>query len=214
MNVKATNSRRLSPKNREKKILEGAIKFFAEKGFSGQTRELSLQLGITQPLLYRYFPTKRSLIERVFEELYVNKLDPIWSTKLADRSRPLHERLCDFYCNYSDATYQNEWIRIYMFSALMEEPINKHYIGLVEEKILTPICIELRDYCGLPDIDTNPIDQIELDHIWVMHGGLFYHAIRKHIYRTRVSPNFEEVVSRAVTTMLEGSKAAHNLSSN
>jgi len=59
----------------------------------------------------------------------------------------------------------------------------------------------------LPDIDINPIDQIELDHVWVMHGGLFYHAIRKHVYRSRVSSNFNEIVSRAVSTMLEGNKA-------
>ena len=207
MNAKESGTRRLSPEDREKQILEGAIKFFAEKGFSGQTRELALQLGITQPLLYRYFPTKRSLIERVFDEVYINKLDPVWSEALTDRSQPLHKRLCDFYCNYSEATYRNEWIRIYMYSALMEEPLNKNYIGLVEEKILAPICIELRHYCGLPDIDISPIDQIELDHVWVMHGGLFYHAIRKHVYRSRVSSNFNEIVSRAVSTMLEGNKA-------
>jgi hypothetical protein len=57
-------------------------------------------------------------------------------------------------------------------------------------------------------VDISPISQIELDHIWVMHGGLFYHAIRKHIYRSRVSDDFEGIVSRAVSTMLEGSKAA------
>ena len=210
MNAKTNTNRRLSPEDREQQILEGAVKFFAEKGFSGQTRELALQLGITQPLLYRYFPTKRSLIERVFEEAYINKLDPEWSVALTDRSQSLHKRLCTFYCNYSEATYRNEWIRIYMFSALMEEPLNKHYIKLVEEQILTPICIELRDYCGLPKVDISPISQIELDHIWVMHGGLFYHAIRKHIYRSRVSNDFEEIVSRAVSTMLEGSKAAQS----
>ena len=84
MNAKVSSTRRLSPEDREKQILEGAIKFFAEKGFSGQTRELALQLGITQPLLYRYFPSKRSLIERVFNEVYINKLDPVWSEALTD----------------------------------------------------------------------------------------------------------------------------------
>jgi len=82
LNAKTNTNRRLSPEDREQQILEGAVKFFAEKGFSGQTRELALQLGITQPLLYRYFPTKRSLIERVFEEAYINKLDPEWSVAL------------------------------------------------------------------------------------------------------------------------------------
>ena len=48
-------SKRLPPALREKQILEGAISFFSEVGFTGQTRELSRRLGITQPLLYRYY---------------------------------------------------------------------------------------------------------------------------------------------------------------
>ena len=47
---------RLSPAERERLIVAGAVRYFAEVGFGGQTRELSRRLGITQPLLYRYFP--------------------------------------------------------------------------------------------------------------------------------------------------------------
>jgi len=56
-----SRSRRLLPGEREKLIVGEAIRFFSEVGFSGQTRELSRRLGITQPLLYRYFPSKRAL---------------------------------------------------------------------------------------------------------------------------------------------------------
>ena len=206
LNKTTTPGRRLSPEDREQQILNGAIKFFAERGFGGQTRELALQLGITQPLLYRYFPTKRSLIERVFEEVYINKLDPGWSEALVDRTHSLHQRLCDFYCRYSEATYQNEWIRIYMFSALMDEPLNKHYVNLIEKKLLTTICGELRHHWGLPSLQETPLDQLEMEQVWIMHGGLFYHAIRKHIYRSTVSRDFEQIVSRAVDTILEGGK--------
>ena len=50
--------RRLSPTVREQQIVDEAIQFFAEVGFGGRTRELAKRIGITQPLLYRYFPTK------------------------------------------------------------------------------------------------------------------------------------------------------------
>ena len=43
---------------RERQIVEGAVAYFAEVGLDGQTRELARRLGITQPLLFRYFPTK------------------------------------------------------------------------------------------------------------------------------------------------------------
>ena len=49
----------------EKMIVEEAIRFFAEAGFAGQTRELARRLDVTQPLLFQYFPTKDDLIERV-----------------------------------------------------------------------------------------------------------------------------------------------------
>jgi len=104
-------------------------------------------------------------------------------------------------------TYRYEWIRIYMFSALMGEKLNRRYAKLVEKTILTPMCNELRHYCDQPGIEEQPITQLELDHIWVMHGGLFYYAIRKHIYHGRVSKNFPAIVSRAVAVMLAGSKA-------
>jgi AcrR family transcriptional regulator len=199
--------RRLQAVNREQQIVNEAVNFFAEKGFSGQTRELASRLGITQPLLYRYFPTKRDLIERVFDEVYLNRVNPDWLTILTDRSKPLQDRLCEFYRAYSEATYRYEWIRIYMFSALMGEQLNRRYIKLVEKKILTPICAELRIYCGLPNVKDKPISQLELDHVWVMHGGLFYYAIRKHIYHGRVSKDFSAIVSRAVAAMLEGTRA-------
>jgi len=197
--------KRLRAENREQQILEEAIAFFAEKGFSGQTRELASRLGITQPLLYRYFPTKQHLIEGVFEEVYLHRINPEWLTVIKDRKRSLQDRLCDFYRSYSEATYRYEWIRIYMFSALMGEALNRRYIKLVEKELLTPICLELRHHC---DQDSNkPVDQEELDHIWVLHGGLFYYAIRKHIYNSTVSDDFPAVVAHAVETTLAGTKA-------
>ena len=202
-----TTRRRLSASDREQQIVDEAIRFFAEVGFAGQTRELAQRLEITQPLLYRYFPTKDDLIERVFDEVYINRIDPAWYALLRDRSRSLHDRLCEFYERYSQATYRYEWIRIYMFSGLRGEALNRRYIRIVENKLLKPICEEIRDYCGLPAAEEKPIAQHELEQVWVMHGGLFYYAVRKHIYHSNVSDDFQAVVSQVVTTVLEGLRA-------
>ena len=111
-------------------------------------------------------------------------------------------------------TYRYDWIRIYMSSALMGEKLNRRYIKVVEKNILTPMCAELRDYCDQPTFEEIPLRQIELDYMWVMHGGLFYYAIRKHIYGSRVSKDLPAIVSRAVDVMLVGSKAIHDKSKN
>jgi AcrR family transcriptional regulator len=180
------------------------VRFFAEFGFSGQTRELALRLGITQPLLYRYFPTKEELIERVFDEVFLKRVDPQWSKLLSDRTRPLAQRLLDFYQQYAHATYTYEWIRIYMFSALRGNDLNRRYIKIVEDKILKPICTEIRHHCGLALDESTPISEAELEHVWVMHGGLFYYAVRKYIYHSRVGRDFTATIQRTVDTMLAG----------
>ena len=59
---------RLSRKEREQQIIDGAVRYFAEVGFGGQTRELARRLGISQSLLFRYFPTKDDIVKRVYEE--------------------------------------------------------------------------------------------------------------------------------------------------
>jgi AcrR family transcriptional regulator len=199
-------SKRLTAADREQQILAEAVRFFAEVGFAGQTRELAQRAGITQPLLYRYFPTKQGLIERVFKEVFFKRIDPQWTKLIADRSRPLEQRLIEFYRRYAQATYTYEWIRLYLFSALAGNDINRRYIKIVEEKILKPICAELRHHLGRPP-DTPPISEAELEQIWVMHGGIFYFAVRKHVYHSRVSEDLAGVVQHAVATMLAGARA-------
>jgi AcrR family transcriptional regulator len=200
-------SKRLAAPVREQQIVTEAVRFFAEFGFNGQTRELAQRLGITQPLLYRYFPTKQDLIERVFDELFLKRIDPQWATLITDRSRPLAERLVDFYQRYARMTYTYEWIRIYMFSALRGNDLNRRYIRIVEERILKPICAEIRHHCALPIDESEPVSEAELEHVWVMHGGLFYYAVRKYIYHSRVGRDFNQTIQRAVDAMLAGVKA-------
>ena len=136
--------------------------------------------------------------------MFLKRIDPTWSKLIAERSRPLEERLLDFYRRYAAATYTYEWIRIYMFSALMGNDINRRYIKIVEERLLKPICAEIRHHCRLPPPADAPISEAELEHVWVMHGGIFYYAVRKYVYHSRVTDDFDGLVRRAVAAMLAG----------
>ena len=132
-------SRRLLPGEREKQIVSEAIRFFSEVGFSGQTRELSRRLGITQPLLYRYFPSKRALLERVYREVFLGRWDPAWRALLEDRSRPLRARLIEFYRRYAAVVFRPEWIRLYMYAELAGTGFNRRYIDMLEKQLLRRI---------------------------------------------------------------------------
>ena len=198
---------RLSPEARERKIIDGAIAYFSEVGFSGQTRELSRQLGITQPLLYRYFPSKQALIERVFKEVFLGRWDADWLRRIEDRSRPLHDRLLGFYQDYAKATYRPEWIRIYMYAGLADTGFNRRYIGLIQRRLLTGICRELRVHCGITS--KKPVTRTEIEFVWKLHGGMFYYAIRRFIYRAPVEQDFAASADHAISAFLAGARSVY-----
>ncbi len=71
---------RLSSQERRSAILETAIQHFAERGFRGvTTRELAASLGVSEPILYQHFPSKKDLynaiIEHTMDEGYYEALN-------------------------------------------------------------------------------------------------------------------------------------------
>jgi len=59
---------RLSAAQRRAAIVRAAIRLFAEKGFEGTTtRELAAAAGVTEPVLYQHFATKRDLYTAIIE---------------------------------------------------------------------------------------------------------------------------------------------------
>lgn len=204
----ATPKLRLSSADRERQIIEGAIAYFSEAGFSGQTRELSKRLGVTQPLLYRYFESKQALIERVYQTVFESRWNPAWIPLLRDRSTPLRDRLIEFYRQYSEATYRPEWIRIYMHAGLSDPTLNRRYIQLVRRELMPVYCRELRHECGLPD-STAEVAEQEIEFVWSLHGGIFYMAMRQHVYKTRINVDFMTHVALVVDNFLAGARITY-----
>jgi AcrR family transcriptional regulator len=59
---------RMRGEERHQAIVRSAIHLFAEKGFRGATtRELAARVGVTEPVLYQHFKTKRDLYGAIIE---------------------------------------------------------------------------------------------------------------------------------------------------
>ncbi len=192
--------RRLSSDERRADFIQKSIKLFAEEGFESSTRELARRLGVTQPLLYRYFPSKQDLVSAVYDEVYVRRWRPEWEALIADRSRPLTERLCAFYGVYTDAIFHPDWIRIYLYSGLKGEEINARYMRVVTTRILAPIFAEVRHEAGLPE--RAPTEE-EIDKLWVIHGGIFYFGVVKLVYAKTPPRHKDSAVAFGVRAMIE-----------
>jgi AcrR family transcriptional regulator len=68
MSEKAPAKPRLTSDERRASIVEVAVKLFAEKGFRGTTtREIAAAVGVTEPVLYEHFKTKRDLYSAIIE---------------------------------------------------------------------------------------------------------------------------------------------------
>ena len=183
-NIETPRTRRQPRDQRRAQILRESIAFFSEHGFSGSTHDLARQIGVTQPLLFRYFDSKEDLFEAIFEAVFTDKWQDEWPSLICDRSIPLRERLARFYRSYLAVIFNRGWMRLYIYAGLADVPINRRFFELIETKILRPLCVELRAEFHMVPPEVKPITNDELDYVWLFHGGIFYHGIRRCAFDT------------------------------
>jgi AcrR family transcriptional regulator len=203
----AEQRRRLPPDRRERIIAEAAVSFFAEHGFGGQTRELARRIGITQSLLYRYFPSKDALIERVYQEVFVGRWNQQWETWLDDRGLPLEERLLRFYRDYAQMILSYEWVRLFFFAGLRGLDFNARFLKMLRDRIFTRVIGELRAAHRLPPTSQVPMQETEVELVWALHAAIFDIGTRRWIYGLAVPDDIDALVASQVTAFLAGAPA-------
>jgi len=169
----AVARRRLDAREREQQIVAGATDFFARRGLDAQMRELAAELGIAHTLLYHYFPTKRQLIERVYEETIAGRWEASWEVLLDDARLPPADKLQAFYREYLPAILTPEWLRILVHSGLSDGLIPNRYFAMVREKLFPRLLRELRRAAGSRS-KARPTPREEAL-LLAFHGGLIYH---------------------------------------
>lgn len=64
------SKQRMSSDQRRAAIVEAAVKLFAQNGFQGTTtRQLAAAVGVSEPVLYMHFETKRELYSAIIESI-------------------------------------------------------------------------------------------------------------------------------------------------
>lgn len=180
-----------------------AAEIFAEEGFTATTREVARRLGVTQALLYRYYPSKQSLIDAVYETVFRDRWDPGWTDLLSDGSRPVAERIATFYVAYHgrmDAVA----LKLFVRAGLAAMPLPGVRGARLTDQIFAPITGGLRELAGLPPLDQRPMMRGERELCMQLHGSIVFLAIRRHVYRMPMPADVDDVVRAHVATFVAG----------
>lgn len=186
---------------RRAQILEKAMELFAEYGLTAQTRALAAECGVSQRFLYRFFPTKEDLLKEVYVNAILGPFQVVWFAELSDRSRPMHDRLRDFYNGYLDKVLDRRWLRLFLYSSLAEVDMAPNYIASIITKLTETIVAETAHERG-KKLNVKPEAIHEIG--WTIHGAISHYGIRRHIYHaSQVIPQ-SQVVEMHVSLFLNG----------
>ena len=188
---------------REAAIVAAAVAYFAEAGFGGTTRELARRLGVSQGLLFRYFPTKESLVDRVYEEVFGRSWRPEWDAIL-DGEGEVEERIVAFYADYARVVLEPRWIRLFLLSGLRGYDIPARWVRLLRARVFRRVTGLLRRDMGLPE---GPPSDAEIEAVWGLHGSLVYLGVRRSIFMMRPSLPVDALVEQQVRMFVAGFRA-------
>jgi AcrR family transcriptional regulator len=192
---------RLPKEERRAQILAQAVKFFAEYGLTAQTRALAESCGVSQRLLYSFFPSKAALLEEVYRSEIAGPFKAIWFADLKDRSHTVEERLIRFYNEYYDTVTTRRWLRLFLYASLAEMAMAPTYIAAILTHMLEIVVAEAADEQGLkPPVDAALVQEVG----WILHGAVSHLAIRRHVYANTNPMPAHDVIALHIRSFLAG----------
>ena len=192
---------RIPHAERKAQILATAAEFFAEYGLTAQTRRLADACGISQRLLYRFFPTKEELVAEVYRSEILGQFRGVWFAQLQDRAKPVEERLTAFYRDYMDTVLTRTWLRLFLYASLADSRMAPDYIAGIVRQLLETIVVEVAREQELKLPEEAPLRH-EIG--WVLHGAISHYAIRRHLYGTGDAVPLDTIMRMHVRAFLAG----------
>ena len=152
------------PPARREEVLEAALTLVSEHGVAGTSlRKLAAELGISQPSLYHYFPSKDALVTAVVEycaeKMLASALDLPPPERKEDIPRYAMRAVVDLW-----STERHPRFVRFMFVVALESKENRAFIQRVFEERLYPGFTLLANAFG-----TNDAERAELRHVvWMV----------------------------------------------
>ena len=135
---------------------------------------------MTHALLYHYFPTKQALVDRVYVEVFEGRWRDEWDELLDDPRPSVEDKLTAFYTEYVNITLTRDFVRILMFSGLMDHTITDRFFLMLRKRLFPRLIRETRRFRGV--VSRARPSQREMELLMGLHGGLYYTSVRRWIY--------------------------------
>jgi TetR/AcrR family fatty acid metabolism transcriptional regulator len=194
-----TPRRRLAPEARTAEIMAAARVLLREVGYEKfLPAELARRCGVTEPLIYKYFPTKRDLLARVVNEWYVEIMSVEVELEGVEGTYPRLRHLVAFGL---EVVRKEPELTRYMFSELRTAPdyrtsdaheLNRGFTNLVVQLVREAVdagefragidphtvrdmifgAIEHRTWSYLRGEGAFPVDQTADEIATIIHGGM------------------------------------------
>lgn len=196
----------MSSSERKEAIVREAIRLFSERGFRGTTtRELAAAVGVTEPVLYQHFATKRDLYTAIIDtksreghdklgaelERYIEMNDDLgFFTRLGELAMDWYEG-------------SPEFIRLLYFSALEGHELSE----IAHERLATSFFEMIAGYIQRR-IDAGALRQVDAKLAARSFVGMVaYYAIGTTIFRCPQTADRKVVISTMVSIFLDGMSA-------
>lgn len=201
MQKRKTPRKRLTHDERKALILDRAADYLSENGFPVRTRRLAAAAGISQRLIYYFFPNKSALIDEIYASAIEGPFKAIWFVDLTDRTKPVAERLRAFYRDYFDTLLTRRWTRLLLYSSFSAQNMAPRYISGIILRLLETIVEEVAAERGV----TVPKEKPVVHEIgWILHGAVSHLAIRRHLFHANLTVPVEVVLDAQIDAFLAG----------
>jgi len=200
--------RRLSGPERREEIVRAAMDLFARKGFNGTTtRDLALAAGVSEALIFKFFPHKDTLytaiVEAKLRQVSQASDERFFTHREGESDRDLFTRIATTYI--FNLEKDDSFMRILFFSTLEGHRLTEMYIQKRISEVIRELAETIRS--GTRQGRFRKTDPVIAARIFI--GMIYDYLILKKIFKVRRPPlhGRKQTVEAIVDVFLGGIEA-------
>lgn len=198
--MKQKSPARTSSIERQASLIAAAASLFARKGFNGTTtREIAKSAGVSEALVFKYFPTKHALYGAILAEkvTITELLDAIDESSRKRDDRRVFSLIAGYRIRPGvDSTL----LRLLLFSALEGHQLSDMFFGKHHKVLYEHLATYIQT--RIDEGAFRPVDPLLAARAFI--GMVVHHRLLHEIFAVPMHCSHEETVSAYVDLLLQG----------